>query len=60
MAKNLPAMAKTAWGIGWLVSQAQGKMVRPTANMERAADHLEHKIFVLYFLRKVFASCLAT
>ena len=36
-------MAKIAWGIGWSVSQAQGKMVRPTANMERAADHLRHK-----------------
>ena len=41
VAKNRPAMAKTAWAIGMSVSQAQGKIVRPTANMEIAEDHLE-------------------
>ena len=43
-------MAKIAWGMGWSVSQAQGRMVRPTANMERAADHLRHTSFVSFFL----------
>ena len=46
MAKNLPAMANTVCGIGWSSSQAQGKMVSPTAIMERAADHLEHNSLV--------------
>ena len=41
MAKNLPAMAKIACAMGMSVSQAQGRIVRPTANMEIAEDHLE-------------------
>ena len=44
-------MAKIAWGMGWSVSQAQGKMVRPTANMESAADHLRNKSLVFFWLK---------